>query len=193
MFVKTRAQLESIIFSHIRTIVFALILLPTVRAPAAQASTPPNTIRLKGVTIDTSVGTDVRAQASTLAGSAGRHVIQLDGPMTHKRRTRLENAGIVIEAYLPINAFIVRLDQADAGKLARLGFIRWTGPSQDGWKLHPFLGQRVMQSPERIALDQQGLLQVMIVLFPGENVEAISADLAARGVTVLARTRSGPR
>jgi len=63
MFVKTRAQLESIIFSHIRMIIFALILLPAVRVPAAQASTPPNTIRLKGATIDTSVGTDVRAQA----------------------------------------------------------------------------------------------------------------------------------
>ena len=128
MFVKTRGQLKSIAVSRIHTVIFALVILAAVPAPATQASTSPTTIRLKGVTIDTSVGTDVRAQASTLAGSAGRHVIQLDGSMTHKRRTRLENAGIVIEGYLPINAFIVRLDQADAGKLARLGFIRWTGP-----------------------------------------------------------------
>ncbi|MCH9001417.1 MAG: hypothetical protein IIC02_02495 [Planctomycetes bacterium] len=193
MFVKTRAHMESITVSQIHTITFTLILLSAVRVPAAQASTPPNTIRLKGVTIDTSAGTDVRAQAPALAGSSGRHVIQLNGPMTRTRRSRLEDAGAVLEGYLPVNAFIVKLDQADAGKLAELGFIRWTGPFQDAWKLNPFLGQRVVQSPERIALDQQGLIQVMIVLFPGENAEAIAADLAARGANVLAQTLSGTR
>ena len=54
MFVKTRTHPKSITVSRIHAVIFALALFAAVRLPSAQASTPPNTIRLKGVTVDTS-------------------------------------------------------------------------------------------------------------------------------------------
>lgn len=84
--------------------------------------------------------------AGTLAkllapGNAGpRHfVVQLTGPMRPEWRKRLEDAGVEVGQYLPMNAFIVTLGRADAAKAAVLEFVRWFDEYRLEWKIAPEL------------------------------------------------------
>ncbi|MBX3358705.1 MAG: S8 family serine peptidase [Phycisphaeraceae bacterium] len=140
-----------------------------VATPAPKPSSlpaPPLSLRIGE--IDTSVP---RGGLSLVCGGAAgdRHfVIQLDGPMTPQRQTRLREAKIGLGDYLPEHAYIVTLDQADAGRVEALEFVRWWGVYERGWKLDPELGKRLVTSAANRALAEQGLIGVTIVLFDGE-------------------------
>ncbi|MBL0920542.1 MAG: S8 family serine peptidase [Phycisphaerales bacterium] len=116
--------------------------------------------------------------------SAGRMVIQLDGPMTAERRAALENAGVSIGDYLPVNAFIVTLNpRAGAGALDALHFVRFASPFQASWKIDPEIGTFPMHKPERVAIAAEGKVLVTAYLFNGEAAgPALDAIRAIDGV-----------
>jgi hypothetical protein len=138
----------------------------------------PTALYLETGVIDT--GTPVKGlERHAGAKSAGaRFVIQLDGPMTPDRAGALRDAGVVLGDYLPMNAWIARLDRADPAKVAALGFVRWHAEFDPVWKLSPGLGRRNFSQPARLDLAGQGLCAVVVTLFDGEPADALVADLA---------------
>jgi hypothetical protein len=129
----------------------------------------PTSLYLRAGTVDLGAA---RAAVETLAGQQGRFVIQLDGPMTPQRRAALEGAGVQLGDYLPINSYVVRLAQADAGKLARLGFVRWAGAFESAWKVAPDVGAREMRSNDRLLLQGLGMSALVIDVFTDADVAA---------------------
>lgn len=163
---------------------------------AAEPQRHAESLYLRTGTVDTSA---VPAVALNRAGGevapAGRFVMQLDGPMTKARRALLDAAGVEIDGYLPVNAFIVRVDAVAPGALAGLDFVRWVGPYQNAWKLDPDIGQMQIGGPplkaQQAAAEDE--LKLSVALFEGENLlDAIEA-LELAGATILASTDSGGR
>lgn len=128
----------------------------------------PDAIYLRTGLIDTSKPDPALPALADLAGNAaaGRNfIIQLDGPMNPQRRAQLNAAGVHIGDYLPVNAFIVRLDDADPQAVAKLGFIRHHREYTIDLKLDPELARRGFSTPERIALADAGRSLVEVALF----------------------------
>jgi hypothetical protein len=150
-----------------------------------------HTLRLRSGLIDTGPRAPVRAISANLAEGTSRIVLQLEGPMTRQRRARLAAAGIGLEDYLPANAFIARLGEAGPQALSRLEFVRWASPFERSWKLDPDLGRRSFKTDARIALAEQGLVRIVVILFAGEEIEPAIRELAAVGATVSAWNEIG--
>ncbi|MBC7834237.1 MAG: S8 family serine peptidase [Phycisphaerales bacterium] len=118
-----------------------------------------------------------------LAGQAGHFVVQLSGPITPARRTALEGAGIVLGDYLPANAWVVRMEGADAEKVAALGgeggFVRWHSPFLGDWKIDPEVGARAYTTDQRITMHKAGRLGLVVTMFDGLRGGDVLDRLAA--------------
>ncbi|TVQ32538.1 MAG: hypothetical protein EA376_05405 [Phycisphaeraceae bacterium] len=124
--------------------------------------------------------------------AAAPRVIQLDGPMTPTRRAALEGAGVRLGAYIPSNAYIARLNDADAAALEAIDFIRWHESYQDAWKLSANIGQAELQTAERRAIADRGQVVVAAALFPGEDAaDTVRRARAIEGAAVMQSERSG--
>ncbi len=110
---------------------------------------------------------------------AGWRVLVMDGPMTPERRAALEGLGVKLGDYLPSNAWIADVRTTSRAALRGLGFVKWSGVFRTQWKLDPELGALPMVTPERQALAQAGRTLANVILFPGEDVRATEAALAA--------------
>lgn len=107
---------------------------------AAELGASPTALHLRSGVIRTiEARTDMAVDLDRIKALGIRQVVQLDGPMTKDRRAQLENAGLRLGSYLPVNAFIVDAINADAEALAAIGFIRWHGDFESAWKLDPEL------------------------------------------------------
>jgi hypothetical protein len=153
--------------------------LPTLADVVAIApgQADPNRLYLRTGEIDTSggmVGLPALHRQIPAPGVSNRFVVQLDGPMTPERRRRMETAGIGIGPYLPMHAYIVTLDRAQAAAVQNLEFIRWYSEYQDQWKIDPDLaGPGAHGTPERQALAARGRERYTIVTFPGADLAAV--------------------
>lgn len=136
----------------------------------------PTSLYLRSGTVDASTPVGGLGQ---LAGQPGRFVIQLDGPMTPARRAALENAGVRLGDYLPINSYIARFEHADGAKLGALGFVRWHAPFDNAWKLAPDLGQREVASNDRLFLRGLGQTAVFVDLFEDADVAEAVGEIFA--------------
>jgi Subtilase family len=129
------------------------------------------------------IATPAKQGLAALAGapSAGKHfVIQLDGPTTPERTDALRAAGIKVKDYLPINAYIVTLDNAKPEAVAGITFVRWFDEYQNGWKLDPEIGKRPYQTTARQNLVARGRDAFEVTIFTGSD-----AGAAAKGVFAI--------
>ncbi len=152
---------------------------------------------LKGATIRTEVrsgraGTALMQAlpANAAAGEGaipGRHVIQLDGPMTPARRAALEASGVRLGEYLPANAYVATLSgRASVLALDTLTFVQWASPFLAEWKTDPEIGRRAgYQEPMRKAIAANGEALLWVYLFPGEDPAPAAQALAAAGARVV--------
>ena len=117
----------------------------------------------------------------------GEHyVIQFNTPMTAEIRKQLINLGVKFGDYLPTNAFIVDLAQADPAALARLDYIDWIGEYQPQWKIAPGIDYASYSDPQRQELANRGEGELIVTLFEGEPAgETIKALENMNGVDVL--------
>ncbi len=128
---------------------------------------------------------DTKASLRTLCNAADlsrRSVIQLDGPMTPKRRLLLEQAGVELGQYLPTNSFVARLHGADDAKLASIDFITWQAPFDPAWKLEANIGQRDYQTADRQEIAKLGHSLVTIHLFRDasqQEIDLVRAEIEA--------------
>lgn len=102
-------------------------------------------------------------------------VVHFYAPIKPAWTEGLESRGLSILRYLPHDAFIVRGPPSEIEGVAALPTVDWVGPYAPAWKIRPG------QSPD-------GLVDVRIVVFPGEYPESIEAWLAHHGVSAASGT-----
>lgn len=113
-----------------------------------------------------------------IAGTAPRRmIIQLDGAMNAARQAAIEQSGLKILDYLPPNAYVVDTANTQPQRLGRLNFIRWHGEIDSQHKLCLNIGNRVMTTPERLALDLEGRYAIHITLFKGADLHATAQQI----------------
>lgn len=122
---------------------------------------------------------DLPELVRNLERSGGRAILQLDGPLTPARRSALEAAGVRLGGYIPENAFIADVSQADGKALKAIDFVRWQGEFEPAWKRDPRLGKREQASPARQALAKAGKLEVIVTLFEGAKPDPVVAVINA--------------
>ncbi len=119
----------------------------------------------------------------------GSYVIQSRGPMTDAFRMYLQAAGAQIIAYIPNNAYLVRVSADGASKMASLGLTQAVLPWEPYYKLEaPLLTLAVEQKP----LPADTWLNVL--LFPTEQMpdlglEVISQDRTPFGPLFVVRAQ----
>ena len=150
----------------------------------------PTSLYLQTGTIDTAQGVAVAGLADLVgANAAGRRfVIQLDGPMTPTRRAALLDAGVALGDYLPMYAYVVTLDRADAGKVAALGFIRWHTEYKSEWKFSPEAGARQYAGDAITSLVEGGRVPLIVTLFDDAGADSADAALAGLGARTYWKT-----
>ncbi len=146
--------------------------------------------------------------------NASRQILQLDGPLTPRRRRALRSAGVRLGEYLPDYAYVADMRQANAAKLAELNFVHHVGAFRPEWKVDPGLADtiaavtagvqhpgglgdrfgRVGRSERHQRLLDEGKIAVSIVTFGGTALgEAVSGALGVKGVELIGEARGGDR
>jgi hypothetical protein len=99
-------------------------------------------IRLRNEVIDPASASQRQAMTAHLQAAAplsGLFLVQLTTPPDAVRRAELRAAGVDLVKYVPDNAFVARLSQVAPATLAGIPFLRWFGPYQPSYKIHPRL------------------------------------------------------
>lgn len=139
----------------------------------------PTLISIASRAIDTTQARPIgQLRNRVLAGTAPRRmIIQLDGSMTAARQAAIERAGLRILDYLPPNAYLIDTADVQPQRLGRLDFIRWHGEIESQHKLCPNIGNRVLTTPERLALDLEGRYAMHVNLFKGADLHAAAQQI----------------
>ncbi len=103
-------------------------------------------------------------------------VVHFYAPIKQSWQTALEARGVTVLRYLPTDAYLVRGAPAALDRLRVLPFVDFVGPYESSWKVRPG-----MPTDGRV-------LDVRIVVLPGESPEAVEAWLAHKGVPPKARS-----
>jgi len=170
---------------------FAQIVSTPVIAPAAALE--PDALHLRAGKFALRADRSLLAAPERALAAPTRGVVQLTGPMTPQRRAELTAAGLELGAYLPANAYIVKLPAGfqPRSALGRLAYVRWLGAFDKSWKLDPEIGTHAYESPERVALEKAGRLKLTVALFDNEDLQAAAARIAAiPGVTITDRQQN---
>ncbi len=116
------------------------------------------------------------------AGGAGSYIVQARGPMDDGFRAALSEAGARVVAYIPNNAYLVRLEEAQADRLR--GVAQIVVPYEPYYKLDgPLLA---------LAVEQQALAsgqELVLGLFPDAR-EGTLDQVRQMGVEVVREDRS---
>lgn len=113
------------------------------------------------------------------------YIVQSAGPVEETWKMEIAAAGGRIVAYIPENAFIVRMDGAGRERVASLPATAWVGPYEVAYRISPEIGRMEFRSPERrgdplatlrvrVSDLRDGALQAAAAI--GEIVERIDDD-----------------
>jgi subtilisin family serine protease len=137
---------------------FALIttcLLPFQFTIQAQTKS----IRLRNETIVTNPSaTNLSAANPALARSkpvSGLFLLQFQDHPQPAWRGQLKSLGVDLLRYVPDDAFIARLENAQPSQIQSLGFVRWLGPYRPEHKVHPRLitaAREALQTNKTVAV-----------------------------------------
>jgi hypothetical protein len=106
----------------------------------------------------------------------GYYLVQFSGPVYTSQIQQLERAGGAFVSFHSRYLAFVKMNRQIAGDVAGLGFVRWVGVYQPGYKLWSR------------TLEQTGFGRVSVTLFYPEDIEGAKQDLAALGLEYV---RSG--
>jgi uncharacterized repeat protein (TIGR01451 family) len=130
---------------------------------------------------------DLLPQGLTLdaypTGVEGYYIVQFDGPILPEWKVALEKTGARIFDYIPDFGFVVKMGAQTRAVAEELPHVRWVGLYQPGFRLEPSLFGGVL--PAEAAPGQ-----LIVVVFPGEDLSAIVKQLEALGGEVLETTQS---
>jgi hypothetical protein len=106
-------------------------------------------------------------------------IVQIDGPITEEKKARLMSQGLKLLAYLPNNAFVVRV--ADPARLTALEGVVWAGPYHPAYRLSPEIGR----APAVVPSDVLGrALDARVQLLDGGDQAAVIERLMALGAAI---------
>jgi subtilisin family serine protease len=120
-------------------------------------------------------------------------IVQFKGGITTADRTSLARRGLEPVAYLPDNAYVVKLSSADKQALAASPRVAWIGPLQPGYKLSPELGRTELQTRERVVQRAFGIHRMTVTLVDGEAPAAAIQRASDSGLRVIEISQGGPR
>ncbi|WP_320170521.1 S8 family serine peptidase [Maridesulfovibrio sp.] len=124
--------------------------------------------------------------SSLVEDDAGYYVVQFSGPVQSGWKESISELGAAFYDYIPQYAFIVKISASRIDELRGLSFVRWVGEYVADLKL----SSKVYDlTPEQLQ-EHGGVLQVRVVAFPGENLDALSREISAAGGSVLSSSSS---
>jgi uncharacterized membrane protein len=110
----------------------------SIRGVAAGSS--PGLVRLKAGTFDPLVDDLPRVGDRIADASPGIYLVQYVRPVSPKDGRLLQALGVEVLGFVPDSSLAVKLPRPSAAiALAKLDGVRWLGPWQVGWKMHPAL------------------------------------------------------
>ena len=175
--------------------VAAIVCIVPVGAQEISPSAPllGEVLYLQVGTIQTSGEPDLLGLEETLFETFEPRVLVLDRPMGDELRNSLEVLGVQLLDYIPQHSFTVRLEGVNRRQLSQVPGVVRVIEYRDGWRVQPGILAKVgsHQQSERAALDQQGLLALVISLHPGSDLERAILDLRAIGATVSLAEKVG--
>lgn len=149
-------------------------------SPAVYAAAPTHPISLNSLQIDTQA-----ASVSKTAASADMALlVQFPGPVTPAQRHALA-AVSTIYAYLPQDAFLIRMPAASRDQRLAAAGVQWSGAWQPAYKVAQGL---------RAAATKDGaeeLHQIMLQIFPERDPDAFAQRLRDLGVPGVGASGSG--
>ena len=118
-------------------------------------------------------------------GEVGYYIVQFDGPIQNSWKAALAGLGADLFDYLPDFAFIMRMP-ADLEQAVRSHpHVRWLGIYQPAYRI----SQRVL---DKAALNETDVteagipdINIMVSVFPGEDLNRISGTIEALGCDIL--------
>jgi hypothetical protein len=111
----------------------------------------------------------------------GSYLVQFAGPPSEAELASITRAGGAVFAYIPDQAFLVRMSRDARAKFAAEGGAAWIGDYQPAYKVSPiFDDASVPQGDEWNAL-----------LFPDASIDAAAQALTARGFAIANRSDNG--
>ncbi len=172
-------------------VVLAFGCIPAI--PAAAAAPVSTTIRLNSVLLDTSRPPAVPDALSVKPGDGidGEiALVQFPGSVTAEQRKKLDEATSAVFAYLPDNAFVVRLPPGKAMRTlpSEVG-ASWIGPYQPLYKIsRDAAAVRVPEVEERSPRVRSLFVQV----YPDADLSEVIQRIRDLGVAEIAGARANP-
>ncbi len=179
------------------TVRLAVVLALGCTVPAAFAAPVSATIRLNSIVLDTSNPPTVPDALRVKPGDGidGDVVlVQFAGPVTSEQRRKLDATALAVFAYLPDNAFVVRLPPGKAmGDVARAIGANWIGSYQPLYKISRDAAAIRAASPIEKAGDQnKGFRSLMIQVYPDADLRDTVESIRNLGVKAIAGASSNP-
>jgi hypothetical protein len=112
--------------------------------------------------------------------AAGYHLVQFHGPILPEWRQAVQDTGAVILEYVPDFAYLIRATADQAAALSSLAQTRWTGAYKADYKISPSL--------KNTAPILSGEQNILINLFPGEDVEPVIRAITGAGGQILSQS-----
>src|SRR3989442_1598886 len=106
-------------------------------------------------------------------------VVHFVGPIKPEWQDELASRGLGLLRYVPQNGFVVRGRPSDLQGASSLPYVDWVGPYKPTWKVRP-------------GTATDGLVNVRIVVLPGESPESVEAWLGHAGVRTASASQSEP-
>ena len=143
--------------------------------PFAQASE----LQFASGTVDVAALSAQSAPWSADSAGMAVGVIHLAAPMKSAWPGELASRGISLLRYVPQNGFVVRGRLPDLLGASAVPYVDWIGPYEPAWKTRP-------------GTMADGVVDVRIVILPGESATQIEAWLGHAGIPAETRGGTGP-
>jgi hypothetical protein len=121
------------------------------------------------------------SQSEMGAPGVGSYLVQFSAPPSDEQRDAIARAGGATFAYVPDQAYLVRMSPEAHAKLVDQGGASWVGDYEPAYKLSPMIGK-----PE---FTQTG--KYLALVFPDANVGEVAAGFTSRGYVVENVTDNG--
>lgn len=134
-------------------------------------------LQLRGAAFDPLAGEPAIPDALRSALAADRpglRLVQFPGPIRDAWYQAMTDAGLAVVTYLPDYGYLVWGDEAAVTALAAAAPVRWTGPYQPAYALHPALAR-----PTDLPAAVDVTVQIYSHPAVGETVQAILAHASA--------------
>src|SRR5436309_1962871 len=106
-------------------------------------------------------------------------VIHFVAPIKSEWREQLASRGLALLRYVPQDGFVVRGRLSDLQSALSVPYVDWVGPYESAWKIRP-------------GMPTNGVVNVRIVVLPGESPETIEAWLGHAGIPADTGRGTGP-